>query len=43
VTLVGSAELAALAEAALSGNEISDKDIASEIAALLCRARRRPH
>jgi glutamate racemase len=32
VTLVGSAELASLAEAALSGNEISDKDIASEIA-----------
>jgi glutamate racemase len=32
VTLVGSAELAALAEAALSGNEVSDKDIASEIA-----------
>jgi glutamate racemase len=32
VTLVGSAELAALAESALSGNEISDKDIAAEIA-----------
>src|SRR5260221_11221111 len=32
VTLVGSAELAALAESALSGNEVSDQDIASEIA-----------
>src|SRR5882757_10677999 len=32
VTLVGSAELAALAEAALSGIEVSDKDIAAELA-----------
>ena len=38
VTLVGSAELAALAESALSGNHVSDADIAAEIAALLCRA-----
>jgi glutamate racemase len=32
VTLVGSAELAALAEAALSGEEVSDVDIAAELA-----------
>jgi glutamate racemase len=32
VTLVGSAELAALAEAALSGNEVSDRAIAAELA-----------
>jgi glutamate racemase len=32
VTLVGSAELAALAESALSGNDVSDKDIAAELA-----------
>jgi len=32
VTLVGSAELASLAESALSGNEVSDKDIAAELA-----------
>ena len=32
VTLVGSAELASLAEAALSGNEVSDQDIAAELA-----------
>ncbi|MBN8989671.1 MAG: glutamate racemase [Rhizobiales bacterium] len=32
VTLVGSAELAALAERALSGNAVSDEDIAAEIA-----------
>jgi glutamate racemase len=32
VTLVGSGELASLAEAALSGNEVSDRDIAAEIA-----------
>ena len=32
VTLVGSAELAALAEAALGGNEIRDEDIAAELA-----------
>jgi glutamate racemase len=32
VTLVGSAELAALAESALSGNEVSDQDIAAELA-----------
>ena len=32
VTLVGSAELASLAEAALSGNEVSDRDIAAELA-----------
>src|SRR6266581_1792998 len=32
VTLVGSAELASLAEAALSGNEVDDNDIAAEIA-----------
>jgi len=32
VTLVGSAELAALAESALSGNEVSDEDIAAELA-----------
>src|SRR5438477_8721566 len=31
VTLVGSAELAALAESALSGNAVSDKDIAAEL------------
>ncbi|MGB8401471.1 glutamate racemase [Bradyrhizobium sp.] len=32
VTLVGSAELASLAEAALSGNEVSDADIFAELA-----------
>src|SRR5258707_12189698 len=32
VTLVGSPELASLAEAALSGNEVRDEDIAAEIA-----------
>jgi glutamate racemase len=32
VMLVGSAELASLAEAALSGNEVSDRDIAAELA-----------
>jgi glutamate racemase len=32
VTLVGSADLAALAEAALSGHEVSDADIAAELA-----------
>ena len=32
VTLVGSAELAALAEAALSGVEVSDQDLSAEIA-----------
>ncbi len=32
VTLVGSAELAALAESALSGNEVNDADIAAELA-----------
>jgi glutamate racemase len=32
VTLVGSAELASLAEAALSGNEVSDREIFSELA-----------
>jgi len=32
VTLVGSAELAALAESALSGNEVSDEDISAELA-----------
>jgi len=32
VTLVGSGELAALAESALSGNEVSDADIAAELA-----------
>jgi glutamate racemase len=32
VTLVGSGELAALAESALSGNEVSDADIAVELA-----------
>ena len=32
VTLVGSAELASLAEAALSGNEVRDEDIAAELA-----------
>lgn len=32
VTLVGSAELASLAEAALSGNDVSDDDIAAELA-----------
>src|SRR4051794_37495037 len=32
VTLVGSAELASLAESALSGNEVSDKDISTELA-----------
>ena len=32
VTLVGSAELASLAESALSGNDVSDADIAAELA-----------
>jgi glutamate racemase len=32
VTLVGSPELASLAESALSGNEVSDRDIAAELA-----------
>src|SRR3954452_15092376 len=32
VTLVGSAELASLAESALSGNEVSDADISAELA-----------
>lgn len=32
VTLVGSAELASLAESALSGNEVDDADIAAELA-----------
>jgi glutamate racemase len=32
VTLVGSGELASLAEAALSGNEVGDRDISAEIA-----------
>ena len=32
VTLVGSPELAALAERALSGNDVSDRDIAAELA-----------
>jgi glutamate racemase len=32
VTLVGSAELASLAESALSGNDVSDHDIAAELA-----------
>jgi glutamate racemase len=32
VTLVGSADLASLAEAALSGGDVSDRDISSEIA-----------
>ena len=32
VTLVGSAELASLAESALSGNDVSDGDIAAELA-----------
>src|SRR6202011_4024405 len=32
VTLVGSAELASLAESALSGNDVSDEDIAAELA-----------
>src|SRR5258705_7424655 len=32
VTLVGSAELASLAESALSGNAVSDDDIAAELA-----------
>ena len=32
VTLVGSAELASLAESALSGNEVRDEDIAAELA-----------
>ena len=32
VTLVGSAELASLAESALSGDEVSDEDIAAELA-----------
>ena len=33
VTLVGSVELAALAESALSGNQVSDAEIAAELAA----------
>ena len=32
VTLVGSAELASLAESALSGHDVSDQDIAAELA-----------
>ena len=32
MTLVGSAELASLAESALSGNDVRDEDIAAEIA-----------
>jgi glutamate racemase len=32
VTLVGSAELASLAESALSGNDVSDREIAAELA-----------
>jgi glutamate racemase len=32
VTLVGSAELASLAESALSGNDVRDEDIAAELA-----------
>jgi glutamate racemase len=32
VTLVGSAELASLAESALSGNDVRDQDIAAELA-----------
>src|SRR3984893_12032292 len=32
VTLVGSAELASLAEAALGGNEVSDREISAELA-----------
>src|SRR3974390_1963740 len=32
VTLVGSPELASLAESALSGNDVSDRDIATELA-----------
>ena len=32
VTLVGSAELASLAESALSGNEVNDRDISAELA-----------
>ena len=43
VTLVGSAELASLAEAALSGNEVSDNDIAAELAPCFVGRRRSPH
>ena len=46
VTLVGSAELASLAEAALSGDEVSDAGHIGRTRALLCRRRRRrcrPH
>ena len=43
VTLVGSAELASLAESALSGNEVSDADIAAELAPCFVGERRCPH
>ena len=39
VTLVGSAELASLAESALSGNAVSDEDIAAELAACFVESR----
>ena len=41
VTLVGSAELASLAEAALSGGEVSDARDIGRTRAVLCRRRRR--
>ena len=41
VTLVGSAELASLAEAALSGDEVGDREIFGRTRAVFCRRRRR--
>ena len=41
VTLVGSGELASLAEAALSGGEVSDARYRSRTRALFCRRRAR--
>ncbi len=43
VHLVGSARLAAFAEAELGGAPAGDADIAAEIARLLCRRRQPPH
>jgi glutamate racemase len=42
VTLVGSAELAALAEAALSGVEVSDSELSAELAPCFVGARETP-
>ena len=43
VTLVGSAELASLAESALSGNDVRDEDIAAELAPCFVGRRQAPH